>query len=155
MYSIWLTSSEHDEEIYSLIQRFADEEGQDAFIPHVTLVTQISTKEKVAKILNELFKKKCSILFDKISVGNTYFQKLFLESSDNSYFFKSISNIQGWPSLWIPHLSLYYGDELPKSFDLGELNKLIPITLTFDTITVYKTGPKVSEWKEITTLLLD
>ena len=54
MYSIWLTSSEHDEEIYSLIQRFADEEGQDAFIPHVTLVTQISTREKAAKILNEL-----------------------------------------------------------------------------------------------------
>ena len=93
MYSIWLTSSEHDEEIYSLIQRFADEEDQDAFIPHVTLVTQISTREKAAKILNELLKNKCSILFDKISVGNTYFQKLFLESSDNSYFFKSISNL--------------------------------------------------------------
>ena len=90
----------------------------------------------------KFLKNKCSILFDKISVGNTYFQKLFLESSDNSYFFKSISNIQGWPSLWVPHLSLYYGDELPKSFDLGELNKLIPVALTFDTIAVYKTGPQ-------------
>ena len=155
MYSIWLTSSEHDREIYNLIQRFADEEGQDAFIPHVTLVTQISTQEKAAEILNQIFKNKCSVLFDQISVGNTYFQKLFLESSDNSYFFKTISNIQGWPSLWVPHLSLYYGDELPKSFDLGELNKLIPVALTFDTIAVYKTGPKVSEWKEITTLYLD
>tara|TARA_B100001027_G_scaffold90638_1_gene62205 strand:- start:78 stop:545 length:468 start_codon:yes stop_codon:yes gene_type:complete len=155
MYSIWLTNSEHDNEIYSLIQRFTDEEGQDVFIPHVTLVTQISTQERATEIQEELSKNKCNILFDKISVGNTYFQKLFLESSDNSYFFKSISNIQGWPSLWVPHLSLYYGDELPKSFDLGELNELIPIVLTFDTIAVYKTGPKVSEWKEITTLLLD
>ena len=42
MYSIWLTSSEHDEEIYSLIQRFADEEGQDAFIPHVTCLLYTS-----------------------------------------------------------------------------------------------------------------
>ena len=155
MYSIWLTNSEHDNEIYSLIQRFTDEEGQDVFIPHVTLVTQISTQERATEIQEELSKNKCNILFDKISVGNTYFQKLFLESSDNSYFFKSISNIQGWPSLWVPHLSLYYGDELPKSFDLGELNELIPKVLTFDTIAVYKTGPKVSEWKEITTLLLD
>ena len=155
MYSIWLTNSEHDNEIYSLIQRFTDEEGQDVFIPHVTLVTQISTQERATEIQEELSKNKCNILFDKISVGNTYFQKLFLESSDNSYFFKSISNIQGWPSLWVPHLSLYYGDELPKSFDLGELNELIPIVLTFDTIAVYNTGPKVSEWKEITTLLLD
>ena len=53
------------------------------------------------------------------------------------------------------HLSLYYGDELPKSYDLRELNKLIPVALTFDTIAVYKTGPQVSEWKEITTLYLD
>ena len=37
-------------------QRFADEEGQDAFIPHVTLVTQISTQEEAAKILNKLLR---------------------------------------------------------------------------------------------------
>jgi hypothetical protein len=55
----------------------------------------------------------------------------------------------------IPHISLSYGDELPKPFDLGELNKLIPITISFDTLSVYKTGPKVSEWKEITTLRLN
>ena len=83
------------------------------------------------------------------------FKKLYLESSDNTYFLTLFQKIEGWPSLWVPHMSLCYGDELPKSFDLGELNELIPITLTFDTITVYKTGPVVSEWKEITTLLLD
>jgi len=76
---------------------------------------------------------------------------LYLESSDNSYFFNSVSKLQGWPSLWVPHLSLCYGDELPKSFDSGELKELIPITLSFDTLSLYKTGPKVSEWREITT----
>ena len=45
MYSIWLTSSEHDEEIYSLIQRFADEEGQDAFIPHAVSYTHLRAHE--------------------------------------------------------------------------------------------------------------
>ncbi len=51
----------------------------------------------------------------------------------------------------VSHLSLSYGDELPKSFDPGELNELIPITISFDTLSLYKTGPKVSEWMEITT----
>ena len=83
--------------------------------------------------------------------------KMTVDFLTNNLFkiFNAVSKIEGWPSLWVPHMSLCYGDELPKSFDLGELNELIPITLTFDTITVYKTGPVVSEWKEITTLLLD
>ena len=154
-YSIWLQNSLHNKKIHNLIKRYASEENKDSFSPHVTLVSNINSKENALKILQKLSDNKSSIVFDKVSVGYTYFQKLYLESSDNTYFFNSVSKIEGWPSLWVPHMSLCYGDELPKSFDLGELNKLIPITLTFDTITVYKTGPVVSEWKEITTLLLD
>ena len=150
-YSIWLQNSEHNKEISDLINKYALEESKDSFFPHVTIVTRISTKETAVEILEQLSKDKCDIVFDKVSVGDTYFQRLYLESSDNSYFFNSISKLQGWPSLWVPHLSLCYGDELPKSFDSGELNELIPITLSFDTLSLYKTGPKVSEWKEITT----
>ena len=155
MYSIWLQSTKHNEKIYDLITRFAKEEGKDSFFPHVTLVTKISTYETAMNTLKLLSNEKCIINFDKISTGDTYFQRLYLESSDNSYFFNSVSKIEGWPSLWVPHLSLSYGDELPKSFDLGELNELIPITISFDTLSLYKTGPKVSEWKEITTLRLN
>ena len=150
-YSIWLQNSEHNKEISDLINKYASEESKDSFFPHVTIVTKISTKERAVEILEQLSKDKCDIVFDKVSVGDTYFQRLYLESSDNSYFFNSVSKLQGWPSLWVPHLSLCYGDELPKSFDSGELNELIPITLSFDTLSLYKTGPKVSEWKEITT----
>jgi len=150
-YSIWLQNSLHNEKIYKLIKRYASEENKDSFSPHVTLVSHINSKEKALKILDKLSDKKNSVVFDKVSTGDTYFQKLYLESSDNSYFFNSVANLEGWPSLWVPHLSLCYGDELPKSFDLGELNELIPITLSFDTLSLYKTGPKVSEWKEITT----
>ena len=151
MYSIWLQSTKHNKKIYDLITRFAKEEGKDSFFPHVTLVTKIPTYEAAMNSLKLLSNEKCIINFDKISTGDTYFQRLYLESSDNTYFFNSVSKIAGWPSLWVPHLSLCYGDELPKSFDLGELNELIPITLSFDTLSLYKTGPKVSEWKEITT----
>ena len=85
---------------------------------------------------------------------------LFFKSSISKHqiiliFFNAVSILEGWPSLWVPHLSLCYGDELPKSFDQGELNELIPITLSFDTLSLFKTGPKVSEWKEITTLRLN
>ena len=154
-YSIWLQNSVHNKNIHDLIKRYASEENKDSFSPHVTLVSNINSEKKALKILQKLSDKKSLIVFDKVSTGDTYFQKLYLESSDNTYFFNSVSKIEGWPSLWVPHMSLCYGDELPKSFDLGELNELIPITLTFDTISVYKTGPLVSKWKEITTLLLD
>ena len=153
-YSIWLQNSQHNKEITNLINRYASDGSKDSFFPHVTLVTHIATEEKGVETLTQLSNDKCDIVFDKLSIGDTYFQRLYLESSDNSYFFNSVSKIQGWPSLWIPHLSLCYGDELPKSFDLGELNELIPITVSFDTLSLYKTGPKVSEWKEITTQLL-
>ena len=155
MYSIWLENSLHNNEIHELIKRYAKEENKVPFFPHVTLVTKIFSKEKAVEIFNQLSNKKCSVIFDKISTGETYFQKLYLESSENSYFFNSVSKIEGWPSLWVPHLSLSYGDELPKSFDLGELNELIPIKISLDTLSVYKTGPKVSEWKKITTLRLN
>jgi hypothetical protein len=155
MYSIWLQNSIHNDKIYNLIERYARDEQKDSFFPHVTLVSKINSYEKAMGVLQLLSNKKCNITFDKISTGDTYFQKLYLESSDNSYFFNSVSKIEGWPSLWVPHLSLSYGDELPRSFDLGELNELIPITISFDTLSLYKTGPKVSEWKEITTLLMD
>ena len=153
-YSIWLQNSQHNKEITNLINRYASDGSRDSFFPHVTLVTHISNEKKGFETLTQLSNDKCDIVFDKVSIGDTYFQRLYLESSENSYFFKAVSKIQGWPSLWIPHLSLCYGDELPKSFDLGELNELIPITISFDTLSLYKTGPKVSEWKEITTQLL-
>ena len=150
-YSIWLQNSIHNQKIFNLIKRYADEENKNSFFPHLTLVSHISTEEKAVSILNKLSHEKCTAIFDIVSTGDSYFQKLYLESSDNSYFFSSVANLEGWPSLWVPHLSLCYGDELPKSFDLGELNELIPITLSFDTLSLYKTGPKVSEWMEITT----
>ena len=155
MYSIWLQNSIHNDKVYNLIQRYAKEEKKDSFFPHVTLVAKINSHERATEVMQLLSNKKCNITFDKISTGDTYFQKLYLESSDNSYFINSVSEIEGRPTHRLPHLSLSYGDELPKSFDLGELNELIPITISFDTLSLYKTGPKVSEWKEITTLLMD
>ena len=44
--------------------------------------------------------------------------------------------------------------DLPKSYPSKDFDNLIPATVTFDTLVLSKTGPLVSEWKEITTVNL-
>ena len=155
MYSIWVeSSSEQLSEIKKIIRTLSDDEGKEYFEPHVTLVTNLSTEDKAKDVFENISKKRFDITFDTIQEGTTYFQRLFLTSTDNTNFQNLIIDIEGWPSLWIPHLSLYYGNELPKSYPSDDFDNLIPITVTFDTLVLSKTGPLVSEWKEITTLSL-
>ncbi len=155
MYSIWVeSSSEQLSEIKKIIRTLSDYEGKEYFEPHVTLVTNLSTKDTAKDVFENITKKRFDITFDTIQEGTTYFQRLFLTSTDNTNFQNSIIDIEGWPSLWIPHLSLYYGNELPKSYPSKDFDNLIPVTITFDTLVLSETGPLVSEWKEITTTIL-
>ena len=155
MYSIWVESSlDQVSDIKKVIKTLSDEEDKEYFEPHVTLVTNLKTERSAMDVLNKVPKKRFDITFDNIQQGTTYFQRLFLTSSDNTNFQNSIIDIEGWPSLWIPHLSLYYGNELPKSFPSKDFDNLIPATITFDTLVLSETGPLVSEWREITTTIL-
>jgi len=154
-FSIWVKSSSDDiANIKNQIDSFAEEESKASFDPHVTLVTKINSQEKANDILDHIKKEKITVTFDRICEGESYFQRLYLTASDNIPFNNLVINLEGWPSLWVPHLSLYYGNELPKSYNSKNFDKLIPTTITFDTLELYKTGPTVSEWKEITTLSL-
>jgi hypothetical protein len=154
-FSIWVKSSSKEaNNIKNQIDSFAKEENKASFDPHVTLVTKINSQQKAHDILDQIKKEKITVTFDRISEGKSYFQRLYLEASDNNQFYNSVTSLEGWPSLWVPHLSLYYGNELPKSYSSINFDKLIPITITFDTLELYITGPIVSEWKEITTLSL-
>ena len=155
IFSIWVKSSSNDvASIKNQIDSFAKEENKASFDPHVTLVTQINSEDKAKDILDQIKKEKITVTFDRISEGRSYFQRLYLEALDNNQFYNSVISLEGWPSLWVPHLSLYYGNELPKSYNPTNFDNLIPTTITFDTLELYKTGPIVSEWKEITTLSL-
>ena len=155
MYSIWVESSSNQlTEIKKVIKILSEEEDKDYFEPHVTLVTNLNSEHSAMDVFNKIPKKRFDITFDTIQEGTTYFQRLFLTSTDNTNFQTSIIDIDGWPSLWIPHLSLYYGNELPKSYPSKDFDNLIPATVTFDTLVLSKTGPLVSEWKEITTVNL-
>ena len=117
MYSIWVESSLNQlSDIKEIIKILSLEEGKEYFDPHVTLVTNLKTELSAMDVFNKIPKKRFDITFDTIQEGTTYFQRLFLTSSDNTNFQNSIIDIEGWPSLWIPHLSLYYGNELPKSY---------------------------------------
>ena len=156
MYSIWVESSSNQvSDIKKVIKTLSDQENKEYFNPHVTLVTNLKTELSAMDVFNKIPKKRFDITFDTIQEGMTYFQRLFLTSSDNTNFQNSIIDIEGWPSLWIPHLSLYYGNELPKSYPSKNFDNLIPVTVTFDTLVLFETGPIVSKWKEITTLFLD
>ena len=156
MYSIWVESSSKQlTQIKKVIKTLSEEENKDYFEPHVTLVTNLNSEHSAMNVFNEIPKKRFDITFDTIQEGTTYFQRLFLTSTDNTNFQNSITDIEGWPSLWIPHLSLFYGNELPKSYPSKDFDNLIPITVTFDTLVLSETGPIVSKWKEITTLFLD
>ena len=155
MYSIWVeSSSDQVSDIKKVIKTLSDEEDKEYFEPHVTLVTNLKTELSAMDVFNKIPKKRFDITFDTIQEGTTYFQRLFLTSTDNTNFQNSIIDIEGWPSLWIPHLSLYYGNKLPKSYPSKDFDNLIPVTVTFDTLVLSKTGPLVSEWKEITTVNL-
>ena len=156
MYSIWVESSSKQlTQIKKVIKTLSEEENKDYFEPHVTLVTNLNSEHSAMNVFNKIPKKRFDITFDTIQEGTTYFQRLFLTSTDNINFQNSIIDIEGWPSLWIPHLSLYYGNELPKSYPSKDFDNLIPVTVTFDTLVLSETGPIVSKWKEITTLFLD
>ena len=155
MYSIWVESSSKQlTEIKKVIKTLSEEEDKDYFEPHVTLVTNLNSEHSAMDVFNKIPKKRFDITFDTIQQGTTYFQRLFLTSTDNTNFQTSIIDIDGWPSLWIPHLSLYYGNELPKSYPSKDFDNLIPATITFDTLVLSETGPLVSEWREITTTIL-
>ncbi len=156
MYSIWVeSSSDQVSDIKKVIKTISDEEDKEYFVPHVTLVTNLKTERSAMDVFNKISKKRFDITFDTIQEGTTYFQRLFLTSKDNTNFQNSIIDIEGWPSLWIPHLSLFYGNELPKSYPSKEFDNLIPVSVTFDTLVLSETGPIVSKWREITTLFLD
>ena len=156
MYSIWVESSSKQlTEIKKVIKNLSEEENKDYFEPHVTLVSNLNSEQSAMDVFNKIPKKRFDITFDTIQEGKTYFQRLFLTSKDNTNFQNSIIDIEGWPSLWIPHLSIYYGNELPKSYPSKDFDNLIPVTVTFDTLVLFETGPIVSKWKEITTLFLD
>ena len=134
-FSIWVKSSSDDvANIKNQIDSFAKEENKASFDPHVTLVTKINSQQKANDILDQIKKEKITVTFDRISEGRSYFQRLYLEASDNNQFYNSVISLEGWPSLWVPHRSLYYGNELPKSYSSINFDKLIPITITLSLI---------------------
>ena len=156
IYSIW-AKSKNDSlgKVKEIISEISQQEESTSFDPHVTLVTNIYSQENAEKILEKINKSKIIVNFDSVETGNTYFQRLFLTASDNFPFFNAVSLIEAWPSLWIPHLSLYYGNELPLNFSVDQINNSLPIEGVFDTLELYITGPDVSSWKEVTSISLD
>ena len=87
MYSIWVeSSSEELIEIKKAIKTLSEEEDKHYFEPHVTLVTNLNSEHSAMNVFNKIPKKRFDITFDTIQEGTTYFQRLFLTSTDNTNF---------------------------------------------------------------------
>ena len=156
IYSIWIKSKNNSlDKAKEIINEIAEKEKSTPFNPHVTLVTNMYSLDKAEKIFEMINKNKIIINFDTVGIGSTYFQRLFLTASDNFRFFNAFSSIEAWPSLWVPHLSLFYGNQLPLNFSTDEINNSLPIQGIFDTIELYITGPDVSKWKEVKSISFD
>ena len=156
IYSIWIKSKNNSlDKAKEIINEIAEKEKSTPFNPHVTLVTNMYSLDKAEKIFEMINKNKIIINFDTVGIGSTYFQRLFLTASDNFPFFNAVSSIEAWPSLWVPHLSLFYGNQLPLNFSTDEINNSLPIQGIFDTIELYITGPDVSKWKEVKSISFD
>ena len=156
IYSIWIKSKNNSlDKAKEIINEIAEKEKSTPFNPHVTLVTNMYSLDKAEKIFEMINKNKIIINFDSVGIGSTYFQRLFLTASDNFPFFNAVSSIEAWPSLWVPHLSLFYGNQLPLNFSTDEINNSLPIQGVFDTLELYITGPDVSKWKEVKSISLD
>ena len=98
MYSIWVESSSNQlTEIKKVIKTLSEEEDKDYFEPHVTLVTNLNSEHSAMDVFNKIPKKRFDITFYTIQEGTTYFQRLFLTSTDNTNFQNSIIDIEGWP----------------------------------------------------------
>ena len=87
MYSIWVESSSNQvSDIKKVIKTLSEEEDKEYFDTHVTLVTNLKTQLSAMDVFNKIPKKRFDITFDTIQEGTTYFQRLFLTSSDNTNF---------------------------------------------------------------------
>ena len=91
MYSIWVESSSKQlTQIKKVIKTLSEEENKDYFEPHVTLVTNLNSEHSAMNVFDKISKKRFDITFDTIQEGTTYFQRLFLISTDNTNFQNSI-----------------------------------------------------------------
>ena len=85
MYSIWVESSSKQlTQIKKVIKTLSEEENKDYFEPHVTLATNLNSEHSAMNVFHKISKKRFDITFDTIQEGTTYFQRLFLTSTDLS-----------------------------------------------------------------------
>ena len=156
IYSIWV-KSENDSlnPAVKLINKIAQEEGTATFDPHVTLVSNIFSLDKAEQIIDKIVKKKIIVNFDSFGTGNSYFQRLYLTSSDNFGFFNAVSKIEvGQVYGFLIYLCIT-ATSFHMLFSLDQINKEIPLEAVFDKLELCITGPDISEWKEVTTVFLD
>jgi len=149
-HSLWLTPEDKSQTVLSeLISKLAKKHQSPIFPPHVTLIGlsflgQLGQKKSI-DAATKLSKLSPPLKLDlgNIDYSTTYFQCLFARINATpqlmNLYLESEKHYEREPKMYMPHLSLLYGDiDMESRHRLAQSTSLPISTVTFDTLTVVK-----------------
>lgn len=158
-YSVWLMpekKSEELEKLQSLISEYSREYGTPDFVPHVTLVGGLKISEsrvmtEVSKLADKFESLKINFRGSHFSTTRHQCNYLLVEPEVNllSMHKKIIERLGLEEDMYVPHLSLVYGDlELRDRTVLDEKieDRKLPGGFTCSRIVVYGTSGDEDDW---------
>lgn len=161
--SLWLVppdgSAAHDR-LESLIARYTDRYGETVpFDPHVTVVGSMARGEETARTAAASVASDhgpVDISLVRPHCSTTHFQCVFLLADPHTALLSlhkdAAAAFDHDPGLYVPHLSLVYGDipvavryRLVQGFDADAL----PLTFTADRLRLVDTTGPVADWRTL------
>jgi len=158
-YSIWLEPSVADRAcLKKIIAKLAKEYGAPVFLPHITVYGGVKTRSlaiEAAQNCKDI--SRITVSTKGIRFSDFLWKTLYVEIRNNSTLTAIHKQLGGEiPTKYDfePHLSLIY-KKMPRRVKL-ELRKKITVnpTLTFDRITVIRSGALVKNWERVFTARL-
>lgn len=151
--------------INTLGQEFkANQYGAESFAPHITVIPEIKTNNLEALVSN-LEQFVCTldgaVRFElaEIDKGKTFYQCCFAKAEVNDLMLKTINQARERfrpeivNTLFMPHLSLLYGDfpEDVRSKAVKRAKELIKLPQTFlgNKISLWTSGESAKDWQKV------
>jgi predicted alpha/beta hydrolase family esterase len=146
-------------ELELLIHSLAEKMGGPAFIPHVSLLSEIDSGMGEVEIIKKAdllvsTLQPFSLRFGRVGRDDAFFRSLFVCISESNELQKARTKaveIFGMhdAAKYSPHLSLLYGDYSDTQKDEIEASLILPQDYVFSvsSLCVYKTQGRVEEWQ--------
>lgn len=154
-YGLWLCPDRTGvKRLSGFIHDFAERYTGPRFMPHITLVTHLSTFSEAS-----LTAGKCSkgpaidCAFDRAECGAAPFRSLMLLPRDPTPFvrLRRLSAARDSGPEYVPHLSVYYGQLAQRQAHeaLSELSAQLPVSVQIGALEVHKLSGNIDEWQRL------